>query len=215
MKPGLRFTGVVATLVFLAMALSDLLMLTTLDFSRPYLFWEESAGLPSEQVLIGYYLGELTIPFYCISSWHLMLALRPAPQWVGRLLLVVTGYSACLLAVFHASFSFTRAILRAQGGVPGGEAFLAFESLGAPMLRIATWVAGPVYLIVLFLIAGGRTLYPRWAALALPCAFGLFAFPPASLLPVWATAVLRAAGLNLGGAVALGVSTVLLWNRDE
>jgi hypothetical protein len=117
--------------------------------------------------------------------------------------------------VFHASFAFTRAILRAQGGVPGGEAFLAFEALGAPMLRIATWVAGPAYALVLLFIASGRTLYPRWAALVLPSAFALFAFPPSALLPVWAAAVLRAAGLNLGGAVALGVSTVLLWNRDE
>jgi hypothetical protein len=32
MKPGLRFTGVAATLVFLTMVVSDLLMLTTLDF---------------------------------------------------------------------------------------------------------------------------------------------------------------------------------------
>jgi Family of unknown function (DUF6796) len=215
MKLGLRFSGVVATLVFLAMVLSDLLMLTTLDFSRPYRFWAESPGLPSAQVLAGYYLGELTIPFYCVGSWHLMLALRPAPRWVGQLLLVVTAYSVCLLTVFHASFAFTRAILRAQGGASGGEALLAFETLGAPMLRIVIWVMVPVYVIVLLLIAFGRTLYPRWAALVLPCAFALLAFPPASVLPVWAAAVLRAAGLNVGGAVVLGVSTILLWNRDE
>jgi hypothetical protein len=215
MRLGLRFTGVVATLVFLAMFLSDLLMLTTLDFSSPYRFWAESAGLPSEQVMMGYYLGVLTIPFYCIGSWHLMLALQPAPRWIGRLLLVVTAYSACLLTVFHASFAFTRAILRAQGGTSGGEAFLAFEALGAPMLRIVTWVAGPVYLTVLVLIALGRSLYPRWAAVALPCAFALFAFPPFALLPVWAAAVLRAGGLNMGGAAAFGVSTILLWNRHE
>lgn len=212
---GLRFTGVAATLVFLAMAVSDLLMLTTLDFSRPYRFWAESANLPSGQVLIGYYLGMLIIPFYSISSWHLMLALRPAPRWVGRLLLATSAYSVCLLMVFHASFAFTRAILRAQAGAPGGEAALAFETLGAPMLRIAIGVVGPAYAIVLFLIASGRTLYPRWTALLLPSIFVLFAFPPYALLPVWAAAIIRAAGLNLGGAIAIGVSTVLLWNHDE
>lgn len=214
MKLGLRFTGVVATLVFLAMVVSDLLMLTTLDFSRPYRFWAESPSLPSRQVLIGYYLGILTIPFYTVSSWHLALALRPAPRWIGRLLLIVTAYSVCLLTVFHASFAFTRAILRAQGGTAGGEALLAFETLGAPMIRIVMWLAGPIYLVVLVLIARGRTLYPRWAALVLPCAFALFAFPPLALLPVWAAALLRPAGLNAGGAVALCVSTVLLWNHD-
>jgi small-conductance mechanosensitive channel len=215
MKLGLRFSGVAATVVFLIMVVSDLLMLTTLDFSRPYRFWEESPALPSTQVLIGYYLGILTIPFYSVSSWHLMLALRPAPRWVGWLLLVVSAYSVCLLTVFHASFAFTRAILRVQGGTSGGEAFLAFETLGAPMLRIVTWVAGPIYLVILVLIARGRSLYPRWAALVLPFAFASFAFPPLALLPVWAAAVLRAAGLNLGGAVVLCVSTVLLWNQDK
>jgi small-conductance mechanosensitive channel len=215
LKLGLRLSGVVATLVFVAMVFSDLLMLTTLDFSRPYRFWAESPNLPSTQVLLGYYLGILTIPLYSVSSWHLTLALRPAPRWIGRLLLLVTAYCVCLLTVFHASFAFTRSILRAQGGASGGEAFVAFETLGAPMIRITMWLAGPIYLVILVLIARGKTLYPRWAAFVLPAAFALFAFPPYGLLPLWAAAVLRAAGLNVGGAIALAVSTMLLWNRDE
>jgi hypothetical protein len=32
-------------------------------------------------------------------------------------------------------------------------------------------------------------------------------------VPVWASAVLGAAGWNVGGAATFGVSTVLLWNR--
>ena len=215
MKLGLRSSGVIAILVFLAMVLSDLLMLTTLDFSRPYRFWAESPGLPSSQVLTGYYLGVLTIPFYCVGSWHLSLALRPAPRWLSLLLLAASVYSVCLLTVFHASFAFTRSILRAQGGASGGEASLAFEVLGAPMLRIVSWLVGPIFVGVVVAIARGRSLYPRWAALVLPCAFALFAFPPFALLPVWAEAVLRAAGLNVGGAVAFAVSTGLLWNSYE
>ncbi len=215
MKLELRASGLIATLVFLVMAVSDLLMLTTLDFSRPYRFWEEAAGLPTEQVLLGYFLGVLTVPFYCVGARHLMLAVRPAPRWVGWLVLLATAYSACLLAVFHASFAFVRAILRAEGGTPGGEALVAFEALGQPLFWIATGVAGSVYAAVLVLILLGKSLYPRWAAFVLPGAFAVFAFPPFGSLPVWASAILGAARWNVGGAVAFAVSTALLWNHDE
>lgn len=70
----LRLSGPLAAIVFLVMAVSDLLMLTTLDFSRPYRFWTDARSLPQVQVTLGYYLGVLTIPFYLTSAWHLSLA---------------------------------------------------------------------------------------------------------------------------------------------
>ena len=64
------------------MVVSDLLMLTSLDFSRAYRgFWSEAPGLPQAQISGGYYLGELTIPFYSIGGWHLSMAVRPAGRW--------------------------------------------------------------------------------------------------------------------------------------
>jgi hypothetical protein len=210
----LRISGILATLVFLIVALSDLLMLTTLDFSRPYRFWMDAANLPHEQVMWGYFLGILTGPFFCVGAWHMCLALRPAPQWVGRLALLTTAYSTSLLMVFHASFAFTRSILRAQGGSPGGEALMAFESLADPIFRIAVWVAAPAWTAVLVFILLGRSLYPRWAGLVLPGLAAVFAFPPFAYLPASATAVLGAAHWNFGGAAVFALSTVILWNHD-
>ncbi len=96
-------------MVFLVMVASDLLMLTSLDFSRPYRgFWTEAPGTAQAQVTLGYYLGELTIPFYCIGAWHFSLAVRPAGDWASRLVLVATAYGASVLMVWHASFAFIR-----------------------------------------------------------------------------------------------------------
>jgi len=65
----LRLSGIVAAIAFLILAVSDLLMLTTLDFSRPYRFWSDAASLPQEQVVLGYYMGLLTAPFVCVGAW--------------------------------------------------------------------------------------------------------------------------------------------------
>ena len=143
MRTPLRLSGVLATVVFLVMVVSDLLMLTTLDFSLPYRFWRDAPGLPQAQVVLGYYLGELTVPFYCIGAWHLSLAIRPAGRWASWLVLSATAYSASLLTVWHASFAFTRSVLRAEigAGLPAGgptpEALLAFETYAVPLFRVA------------------------------------------------------------------------------
>ena len=79
----LRLSGIIATVAFLILAASDLLMLTTLDFSRPYRFWSDAAGLPQGQVVLGYFMGLLIAPFVCVGAWHLALAIRPAGRWIG------------------------------------------------------------------------------------------------------------------------------------
>src|SRR2546430_10031317 len=114
MKTQLRISGLIATFAFLVIAASDLLMLTTLDFSRPYRFWSDAASLPQGQVVLGYFLGLLTAPFICVGAWHCALAVRLAGRRIGWLVLLTIAYSESLLMVFHASFAFTRSILRVQ-----------------------------------------------------------------------------------------------------
>jgi hypothetical protein len=220
MKRHLRLSGLLATAAFLAMVASDLLMLTTLDFSRPYSFWVDAPGLSQAQVTFGYYLGELTIPFYFISGWHLSLAVRPAGRWASRLVLVAIAYSACLCAVWHASFAFTRSILRAElaSGAPSTrpspEALLAFGTYAEPLFRVGLAVAGIAFLLAFGLALLGRTLYPRWAGVALPAVYTVVTFLLGPYVPVWTGVVLRAAGWNIGGAALFAFSTALLWNRE-
>ncbi|HET7746127.1 MAG TPA: hypothetical protein VFM29_02430 [Vicinamibacteria bacterium] len=215
MKHRLRISGFLATVVFLVMVVSDLLMLTTLDFSRPYRFWAEAGGLPQAQVTLGYYLGELTIPFYAVAGWHLALAVRPGGRWAERLILGTTGYAACLFAVWHASFAFSRSILRAEAASGSTvEADFAFDTYGVPLFRVGLVVAGVGALVFAGLVASGRSLYPRGALALLlaPTAVVLFALHFHPPLP-W-SAILGAARYNVAGAVLFAVSTALLWNHD-
>ena len=216
----LRLSGLLATAVFLVMVASDLLMLTTLDFSHPYSFWQDAPGLPQSQVTFGYYLGELTIPLYFIAAWHLSLAVRPAGRWASRLVLVAIAYSVCLTTVWHAAFAFTRSILRAELAAGNGltrstpEAGLAFGTYALPLFRIGLVVAGSAFLLVFCLALMGRTRYPRWAGVGLPAVYLVVAFLLGPHVPVWGGVVLRAGGWNAGGVVMFALSTALLWNCD-
>jgi len=125
------------------------------------------ATLPHRQVTWGFFIGELMVPFYCVAAWHLSLAIRGAGRWASWMVLVATAYSASLLTVWHGAFAFTRSILRAEtlargiAGSPAPEAALAFQAYAIPLFRVAVVVAGGALLVVLVLIALGRTLYPR------------------------------------------------------
>jgi len=179
------------------------------------------AGLPQTQVTLGYYIGELAIPFLCVTTaWHLYLAVRPAGRWASWLILAATAYSAPLIAVWHASFAFMRSIVRAElpaGAMPGGpgtEALLAYSTYALPLFRVGLGVAGFAYLVVFGLIMSGRTLYPRWSGVVLPGVYVLFAFVLEPYVPLWAGVVLDAAGWNVAGAAMFGLSTAILWRRD-
>ncbi len=216
----LRLSGLVATLAFLVMVASDLLMLTTLDLSQAYSFWTVAPGLPQRQVTVGYYLGVLTIPFYAVGGWHLSLAIRTAGSWASRWVLVAIGYTACLCTVWHASFAFTRSILRAElaagtSGSPGPEALLAFGTYAVPLFRFGLGVAASAFLITFGLAVLGRTHYPRWAGVALPALYIAVAVLLGPYVPVWAGVVLRAGGWNVGGVAVFALSTVLLWNAPK
>lgn len=216
----LRLSGLLTTAVFLVMVASDLLMLTTLDLSQAYSFWTDAPGLPQRQVTLGYYLGVLTIPFYAVGGWHLSLAIRTAGSWASRWVLVAIAYTACLCTVWHASFAFTRSILRAElaggtSGGPGPEALLAFGTYAVPLFRFGLGVAGSAFLLVFGLAALGRTHYPRWAGVALPGLYVTVAVLLGPYVPVWAGVVLRAGGWNVGGVAVFALSTVLLWNAPK
>jgi hypothetical protein len=221
MSRRLRLSGLLATAVFLVMVVSDLLMCTSLDFHRPYRFWTDAAGLPQAQVSLGYYVGELAIPFLCVTTaWHLSLAIRPAGRWASWMILAATAYCAPLIAVWHASFAFTRSVLRAElavGAMPGGpgtEALLAYSTYALPLFRIGLGVAGLAYVIVFGLILSGRTLYPRSSGVVLPAVYVLLAYVLEPFVPLRVGVVLDAAGWNVAGAAMFGLSTVILWSRD-
>lgn len=221
MSGRLRLSGLLATAVFLVMVVSDLMMLTRLDFARPYRFWTDAAGLPQAQVTLGYCVGELAIPFLCVTTaWHLYLAVRPAGRWASWLIVAATAYSAPLIAVWHASFAFTRSILRAEisagltPGGPGTEALLAYSTYALPLFRVGLGVAGFAYVVMFGLMLSGRTLYPRWSGVVLPAVYVLLAFVLEPFVPLRAGVVLDAAGWNVAGAAMFGLSTIILWRRD-
>ena len=206
----LRVSGVLATLACMVMAASDLLLLTTLDFRRPYPLWEVLNGISDHQALWGYYLGVLGVPFYCLGAWHFALAVRPAGRWASWLVFLAMVYSACLFAVWHASFAFYRSLLRAGANQ---QAEFAFSHYAQPVLWIGLLVVGTACVVVMGLILMNKTLYPRWAVLVSPLVFGVLVWSgaPHALGPFGA--VLRAAGWNVAGTLSLAVSTMILWNH--
>jgi hypothetical protein len=216
----LRLSGVVTMAVFLLVLLSDLLMLTDLNPAKPYRFWSDAPTLPQAQVTWGYYIGELAIPFLLASAWHLAQAVAPAGRWAVWTILGTTAYALPLVAVWHAAFPFTRAVLRAEiaagaATTVGAESRLAFAIYALPLFYVGLAIAAAGYLFVFGLALAGRTLYPRWAGVALPAVYVAVAFGLRRYAVGWGDLVLGAGGWNAAGASVFALSTVVLWNGGE
>jgi hypothetical protein len=127
-----------------------------------------------------------------------------------------TGYALPLTAVWHAAFPFTRSVMLAERTGGSADAMaqsqLAFATYALPLFHVGLVVAASGYLTVFALAVAGRTLYPRWAGIALPAVYVLIAFFVRPHAPVWADLVLGAGGWNLAGAALFGLSTAILWS---
>src|SRR5262245_58314676 len=110
----LRASGMAGIAVFVLVALSDVLMLTTL----PSDWWLGAHRLPA-QVAAGYFLGELAIPFYVVVGWHVSRAVRPAGAWLARLVLGTTAYVTPMFAVWHAAFPLVGFVASDEAAAPG------------------------------------------------------------------------------------------------
>jgi hypothetical protein len=79
--------------------------------------------------------------------------------------------------------------------------------------RVGLVIAAVGYLVVFGLALAGKTLYPRWASVALPVTYVVVAFGLKRHVSGWADLVLGAGGWNLAGALLFAMSTAVLWNR--
>ena len=121
--------------------------------------------------------------------------------------------------MWHASFAFTRSILRAELAADtcvssGSEAALAFGTYAVPLFRFGLGIAGSAFLLAFGLAVLGKTHYPRWAGVALPAIYLLVAVLLEPYVPVGAAVVPRAGGWNVGGVAMFALSTVLLWKHE-
>jgi hypothetical protein len=172
----------------------------------------------TERLAAGGLAGVFSTPLYLAGIWHIFEASKPGGRrWsLPPFLLLVAAFSIASFA--HGSFFYVAEILKTVGQVePSAQPTLVALATRATLWLYVAYGVLAVLATVGFAwltvaIARGKTLYPRWVALANPLVCMLVGALIDRVLPQPLKLLLAGAGLSLGLLAFFAMSTALLWN---
>jgi hypothetical protein len=234
----LRLTGIAGIVAALCWTIGDALLLGARATAEDYPILAQYAGSTDlasqvvqsgvqffgsspERLAAGALIAVLTTPLYLASVWHIYLALGPAGKWSssGPALLLAAGYS--IAPFVHGSFYYIAEMVKllpmldtpAQTHVLEAATRATTVLFGTYAVLVLVTLAGFVWMTVT--IARGRSLYPRWVAIANPIVLMAIGSLLDWVLPDPLSRWLEGAGLNLGMLFFFTLSLALLWKERE
>jgi hypothetical protein len=222
-RPGittLRIAGLVAAWAALACVAGDLALQFTANSGELLApDYRYLAGIPEWRLLLGHYLGVLTLPLQLAGMWLMYQALLPAGRRVAFAIGAGGAYAVAAGPGLHSTFALLALVVQARASAdPTTQA-----ALGSVLQRADPFVSplGAVILTILLLTYLGYALVvgfkptglPRWMALCNPPVFLAVGGLLALAIPGVALVVVPA-GLNLTHLCFYALLTALLWNSE-
>jgi len=191
----------------------------TMNYTGPE--YEFFLGTSKTRLTFGHFTAIFCAPLYYFGYWHLFKRLAPAPMWARRTIMFLGIYSFALGAVWLGSRVYPAILIQAREAAVNAEA----RAQIAALLETASFYnetiliglrLGVLALSALFvwLVAAGRTSYPRWFAAANPilvvaACFALWAAVPSIggyFMPI---------AMNVAHFVLFGGSLLLMRNATD
>jgi hypothetical protein len=185
----IRLSGLIGILAAFLTAASDMILLgrpvSTYSFIR--LGTQSMAGFEHWRILVGTFVGVFALPFQIAGAVPLYFGLKAAGSKIATLILGTSAYAVIMGVAFHASYAYigsgwnmyyTGADNNAAAGVL--ERFdlywrIIIASMGAGLLLVSV--------CFIILVAGKKTLYPRWMVFFNPLCINLYLYPVMILIP--------------------------------
>jgi hypothetical protein len=174
-------------------------------------------GSSPERLAAGALVAVFSTPLYLAGLWHIYLGLKPAGRWssLGPLLLLVSAFS--FAPFVHGSFYYVAEVVKMLPQVDAAAQAVILETatrattvlFGSYAVLAVLTIAGFVWMIVT--VARGKSMYPRWIAIANPIVLMVISSVLDLMLPYPLSLWLEGAGLNLGMLFFFTMSLVLLW----
>jgi hypothetical protein len=229
----LRLTGIAGIIAAICWTIGDALLLGTKVTAAQYPILAQYPGsdlasqvvqtgiqffgASPQRLAAGALVAVFSTPLYLAGMWHIYLALKPAGRWSSRgpLLLLFTAFT--FAPFVHGSFYYVAEMVKLLPVVDGvSQAAVLDSATRATTVLFGTYavlalltIAGFVWMIVT--VARGKSLYPRWVAIANPIVLMVIGSVLDKVLPYPLSLWLEGAGLNLGMLFFFVMSLGLLW----
>lgn len=165
------------------------------------------------EFVIGFYLALFCLPLGILGVYHTYMMLKPGGR-LGAIIFAALGfYGYAIGTVFHTVYSFLGSVIRAKNYFTSVEAYrdllnsvnTYFEPLSV-MLAIVTGVAAT---LLFYLIATGKTVYPRWFIVFSPLVIFAALVMFTKMFPDNIRVYLAVASANITFIIFFSASTIL------
>jgi len=187
------------------------------EYHEDYRFF---LGTPAWRLTLGHFLAIFSVPLYFIGYWHVCERLRPAAAWMRRLFFGAGVYAFSIGGVWIGSRVYLALLIQAEQRSSGAaqvelSRLLAeasfYNEQSVLALRVAILLISGLFV---YLVATGKTSYPRWVALFNPIALVLASFALYFTVPALGGYVMPIA-MNVAHLFFFGISTWLCWRTME
>ena len=200
--------------VLVGMAEFSLHFTPSLDYGGPkYAFFLDTSA---SRLTFGHFVAIFSAPLYFVGYWHLFQRLKPASEKVRLLLLGLGFYSFAIGAVWLGSRVYPAILVQAREAAANDAARDQIATLLSRAsfynetiligLRIGVLALSGIFV---WLVASGKTSYPRWFAALNPILLVLACFLIYFLVPSIGGYLMPIA-MNIAHFILFGVSTWLL-----
>lgn len=192
---------------------------SSLDYGGPE--YEFFLGTSSARLTFGHFLAIFSGPLYFVGYWHLFQRLKPAPEKLRLLLMCLGIYSFAVGTVWIGSRVYPAILIQAREAAVNEEA----RQQIAELLERASFYNETILIglrigvlslsaIFVWLIATGKSCYPRWFAALNPIVLVLASFLVYFLVPSIGGYLMPIA-MNVAHFILFSVSTCLLLSEKE
>ncbi len=188
----------------------------TMDYGGPA--YEFFLGTSVQRLTFGHFLAIFSAPLYFAGYWHLFQKLKPAPEKARLLLLGLGIYSFAIGAVWIGSRVYPAILIQAREAADTEATRLQISSL----LDLASFYNETILIglrigvlalsaVFIWIVATGKSSYPRWFAVCNPILLVLGSFLIYGVAPQIGGYLMPIA-MNVAHFILFGVSLCLMEN---
>ena len=171
------------------------------------------ARVPVDRMTAGHFLAVLSAPLYIAGYWHISKMLEPASRWLAKLVFFLGAYSFVVGTAWISQRVFLGLTVHEISNGANLSGLLAeFASRNEPLVNVLRVSILVISAIWIFLIARGRTHYPRWMAIFSPFAILASIFALYFAAPSIGVYVLPIA-MNVTHAIVFALSLMIAVRR--
>lgn len=165
-------------------------------------------GISDQRLTLGHFIGVIAAPLYLVGAWHIREMLKPASERWSLIAFLLTAYGFAVGAVWIGSRATLGTLINSPDTAAVEQMLSLYDFRYETLLQVIRIAVLVLSGILIWLILGGRSHYPKWMVALNPILLIIASFVVYAIAP-GAGKYLMPIALNVAFFVFFLVSTTI------